>query len=269
MAIRSKYTDLELESEGHLEDLLSSDPTNIEPGMRLLARQWNTRRGPLDMLLLDQDGRVVVAELKLDEDDEMLMQGLDYLAWVNENLDSVALAFPKSEVAVKKSPRLILIARGFSDLLRARARYLKEDMQPTLLAYRAIQHAEEPLVVLQEIQVGDLPRARPGPPRETEHREYLVGDELRALWDKATELFKSLSSEVMPSPTNTYLGFKHRGHIIGSLYSCKRHFWVLYYSRRGEWGWHLKISKEEDFKQLAEEVGEDYMSRLANSKVSD
>jgi endonuclease NucS-like protein len=113
------YKPVQLESEAQLEDLLFGDPSVVEDGMKVLGRQWHTDRGPLDLLLLDRDGRVVVAELKLDEDDDMLMQGVDYVGWVHENLEAVRRAFEKDfAVATDKPPRLILIARAFSDLLR-------------------------------------------------------------------------------------------------------------------------------------------------------
>lgn len=254
-----KYDDIELKSEGELEDLLATDPSIIEPGMRLLARQWNTRRGPLDLLLLDQDGRAVVAELKLESDDDMLMQGLDYLGWVHENLDAIDRAFREYEVSADKAPRLILIARSFSDILRVRARYLVEEMQPTLLLYRTITHANERLAVLHEVEVAEMPRARAGPPRETDHRDYLVGDELRALWDQAGEHIRSLSADVVPSSTASYLGFKHQGRLVATLYPCKRYFWVSYY-KDGEWDHYLKVADQGDLKQLVEDLGPSYLA---------
>jgi len=227
--------------------------------MQFLARQWHTRRGPLDLLLLDQDGRLAVAELKLEFDDEMLMQGLDYLAWVHENLEGVARAFPEHRVLVDQAPRLILIAKSFSDILRSRARYLAEEMQPTLLTYKAILHADERLVVLSEIDVGEAPRPPVGPIRELVHRDYLVGDELRSLWDKTAEHIQSLAPDVLSSPTASYLGFKFRGRLIANLYPCRRHFWVGHYEE-GEWS-TTKVADADDVNKVAQRLDADYIKQ--------
>jgi hypothetical protein len=221
------YSPVELESEAELEDKLFTDPSIIEPGMRSLARQWNSDRGPLDLLLLDRDGRVVVAELKLGEDDGMLMQGVDYLGWVHENLVAIQRAFEKDvPIATDQPPRLILIAKAFSDLLRRRAAYLREDVQPTLLAYRAIEHQAETLVVLTEIEPSEVTEPAAGPTRETDLREYLVGDDLRGLWDHLIEALKAIDPQVATHSTTGYLAIGIRGRNFASV-SPRRHKVVL------------------------------------------
>jgi hypothetical protein len=73
-------------SEAWLESLLRKDITKLDPGLIIapLHAQFRTARGgklgvrPIDMLALRQDGRLVVIELKVSEDREHVLQGVDY-----------------------------------------------------------------------------------------------------------------------------------------------------------------------------------------------
>ena len=258
-----RYEELKLTSESELEDLLASDPTVIEPGMHFLARQWHTRRGPLDMLLIDQDGRVVVAELKLDSSDDMLFQGLDYLAWVHENIHAIQKAFKEHNVSADLPPRLILIAASFSDILKARTRYLKDEMQPTLLCYRAIIHNGENLIVTNELDTGESPPETP-PVREEEHRDYLDGDELKNMWDKTVQFVKALApGDVVTYSTASYLGFRYRGQVIAVLRSRKAHFFLSHYNKDGEWI-RTRLQNQVDLQLMGQAVGSDYLNRALN-----
>jgi hypothetical protein len=73
-------------AEAWLESLLRKDITRLDPGLIIapLHAQFRTARGgklgvrPIDMLALRQDGRLVVIELKVSEDREHVLQGVDY-----------------------------------------------------------------------------------------------------------------------------------------------------------------------------------------------
>ena len=54
----------QMETEGLLEDILTANPDMLEDGLQLVGRQTSTTGGPLDLLGVDTDGRLVVYELK-------------------------------------------------------------------------------------------------------------------------------------------------------------------------------------------------------------
>ena len=67
-----------------LEDLLVSNPDLLDPGLTLVGRQTRTKGGPLDLLGVDSNGRLVVYELKrgtLRRD--AVTQALDYGSALN------------------------------------------------------------------------------------------------------------------------------------------------------------------------------------------
>jgi hypothetical protein len=72
--------------EAWLESILRRDITKLDPGLIIapLHAQFRTSPGgpagprPIDLLALRQDGRLVVIELKVNEDREHVFQGVDY-----------------------------------------------------------------------------------------------------------------------------------------------------------------------------------------------
>lgn len=60
----SLNTTNQMETEGLLEDILTANSDMLEEGLELVGRQTSTAGGPLDLLGVDTDGRLVVFELK-------------------------------------------------------------------------------------------------------------------------------------------------------------------------------------------------------------
>ncbi|WFP50237.1 endonuclease NucS [Methylomonas sp. EFPC3] len=65
-------------SERQLEELIRKHSGLIEEGMSYISHQNRLPNGRLDVLLIDSGKSLVVGELKVVEDDAMLMQCLDY-----------------------------------------------------------------------------------------------------------------------------------------------------------------------------------------------
>ncbi len=86
VALESKS---QVDTEGLLEETLVANPNLLIPGLRLVGRQTPTEGGPLDLLGVDEDGRLVVFELKrgtLSRD--AVAQIIDYAS----DLDTMDLA---------------------------------------------------------------------------------------------------------------------------------------------------------------------------------
>ena len=73
-----------LESESGLEDILVNNPDMLIEGLTLVGRQTPTEGGPLDLLGVDEYGRLVVFELKrgtLSRD--AVAQVIDYASYLD------------------------------------------------------------------------------------------------------------------------------------------------------------------------------------------
>ena len=97
-AVNDTYDVAPLESKGQvdteslLEETFVKNPHLLLPGLRLVGRQTPTEGGPLDLLGVDEDGRLVVFELKRGTlSREAVAQVIDYASYL-EAMDLADLA---------------------------------------------------------------------------------------------------------------------------------------------------------------------------------
>ena len=107
--------------EAWLESMLRRDITKLDPGLIIapLHAQFRTAHGgptgarPIDLLALRHDGRLVVIELKVNEDREHVFQGVDYWRRVEAHRRrghiSSAKLFGEREIS-DESPLVYLVA---------------------------------------------------------------------------------------------------------------------------------------------------------------
>ena len=80
-----------VDSEKRLEKILVKNPELLMPGLTLVGRQTQTAGGPLDLLGVDSDGRLVVFELKSGAASrDAVAQIIDYVSDL-KNMDLDAL----------------------------------------------------------------------------------------------------------------------------------------------------------------------------------
>ena len=106
-------------AEAWLESLLRRDITQLDPGLIIapLHAQFRTSRTgtvsvrPIDLLALRHDGRLAVIELKVSEDREHVLQGVDYWQRVeaHRRRGHIARARLFGERKIKNEPPLIYL----------------------------------------------------------------------------------------------------------------------------------------------------------------
>jgi RecB family endonuclease NucS len=106
--------------ERDIEDHLVNNLDILEPGLQLVARQYNTGVGRIDILAEDRSGARVIVELKVGEArDSVIGQIARYVGW-----------FARED---GHPPRSIIVASGFPEGVRYAATMIQG---LTLLAYR-------------------------------------------------------------------------------------------------------------------------------------
>lgn len=153
------------DTERTLEDLLVASPELLVDGLTLVGRQVQTGGGPLDLLGIDPDGRVVVFELKRGElTRDAVAQVVDYASdlaelgpkglseWVEsysgrggiERIedfeDWYKQEFPGKDDPLDEAPRMVLVGLGVDDRARRMVDFLAgSGVDIGLLTFHAFQ----------------------------------------------------------------------------------------------------------------------------------
>ena len=86
-------------SEQKLEDLIRQHVGMLEEGLIYIDHQKPTAGGRrLDILMVDSGKSLVVAELKVVQDDGMLMQGIDYYDFVSGHIEAFARLYKPHDI---------------------------------------------------------------------------------------------------------------------------------------------------------------------------
>lgn len=167
-----KYTKSDV-SEQELEDIVRRNAGLIEEGLVYVDHQKPAAGGRLDVLLVDSGKSLVVAELKVIQDDGMLIQGLDYYDYVSTHVESFARLYKTHSIKPTQQVRLFLVAPTFSQTLVNRCKWL--DLQISLFTFNCLKFEGEVDVVpiFTEQQVTPPPRDLRGvAPRRSPELHY-------------------------------------------------------------------------------------------------
>lgn len=180
-AVLQAHERVTLDSERRLEDWIAGDLSLLGEELLLIGRQVRTTSGPLDLLAMDAEGTLVIAELKRDRTPrEVVAQVLDYASWVRERdvpeFDEICLRFTGQSLRdafrarfgnelpedACKSHRMLVVAAELDDSSERILRYLQEehDIDINAVFFSVYQVAE------QEV----LARAWLADPVETQQR---------------------------------------------------------------------------------------------------
>ena len=223
-------------SEGQLEDLVRRAPQLIEEDLGFIDHQAFTERGPLDVLLVDSGHALVVAELKVSEDDGMLLQGIDYYDYVLRNLDGFARAYKDHEIDPHQEPRLFLIAPSFSVGLLNRIKWI--NMPISLFTFQCIEfeNAKGDIVPVYKETV---PPAGPGRIEAyslDDRHSYITDAKIRHLAQKLVgEILQWDSDRVLVEPTKYDISIKVSGRVLAYLAPRRKHFMVYTNDSEGKW----------------------------------
>jgi len=185
-------------TEERLEELLVATPSLILEGLKLIGRQLAIDGGCLDLLGLDQDGRLVLLELKkgtLTRD--AVAQILDYVSDLNsrepeqlahlieensgskgiETIDDFAdwyaREYPDAPDLLERPPRMVLVGLGVDDRARRIVNFLADagiDIQ--LQTFHAFSH-HGTLFLARQVEVASDSRPGRGPTKEQNRRMLL------------------------------------------------------------------------------------------------
>lgn len=220
------------ETEQRLEDILVASPDLLSSGLTLIARQPISAGGKIDLLGVDQDGRIVIFELKrgaLTRD--AVAQILDYASeiadWevgqlagfveehsgrhgiepIEDFVDWYAREHPETEL-LKDVPRMVLVGLGVDERAKRIVNFLADagiDVQ--LLTFHAFR-SDGQLLLARQVE-SDLPskvgRESSGPTKEENRQVLLELAEQQGVRSLLSEVADSIQG-MLPKGTYRYPG---------------------------------------------------------------
>ena len=191
-------TTKQMETEGLLESILTANPDMLEEGLELVGRQTSTAGGPLDLLGVDTDGRLVVYELKRGRlNRDAVAQVIDYASSLNI-MDEEALYRHISErsgnLGIQKiddfgdwysnnwgeegyeslmPPRLVLVGLGVDNTTARMVQYMASiGVDISLLTFYGFANTDGKTLLARNVEVdrGDAAASTPRKPRSYNRR---------------------------------------------------------------------------------------------------
>jgi len=165
-------------SEQQLEDLVRQHAGMIEEGLCYVDHQKQTNGGRLDVLLVDSGRSLVVAELKVVQDDGMLMQGVDYYDYVSTHKEAFARLYKAHKIDPTQDVRLFLIAPSFSQTLINRCKWL--EIPVSMFMYNCLKFEGDDSIVpiFSEQAIPSLPEVIKITHLD-DHLNYITDNEVR------------------------------------------------------------------------------------------
>lgn len=238
-------TTREMETENLLENIFTKNPDMLENGLDLVGRQVNTQNGPLDLLGVDSEGRLVVFELKRGTlNRNAVAQVIDYASQLNAmDLDSLSQHiaersgnlgiqkiddfkewydnnYPSDDLDSLMPPRIVLVGLGVDETTERMVNYLaKLGQKVSLLTFQGFKQGSGTLLARHmEVDASPGPLPPEGPvSREQRFTELAQTSGTLPLIEAVTKTFVS-QRRGSPKFTMTYAMIRKHFNLNYSWY---------------------------------------------------
>lgn len=163
---------ISIESHHELEQMIVSEINLVEKGLTVICSNVPVNdKTTLDVLCHDSNGQLVIIQLSVQEDDMMLLQGLQSLDYVDKFKSFLKATYNKHKIDDKEKPRLILIAPSFSDAVKRAVESMK-GIRVDLYEWEYLKLGDHKGLHLQPIftwKHAEKPREKEEKPPEKKH----------------------------------------------------------------------------------------------------
>ncbi len=252
----TKYQVIDV-SEAQLKDLVRRAPELLEDGLKYISHQIFTSKGLLDLLMLDQGGALVIVKAKDVEDDDILVQGIDFYDAALRNLDGFARAYKHLKIDAGQEPRLFLIAPSFSASLQNRIKWI--DIPISLFTFQCIRIEDaigEIIPIYNEITAPIVPE---------QVQVYNFGEKYAPITEGDRMLAQSVISKIhdwdrdriVVEPTEYDISIKISGRVLCYIGPRKNQFIIYTNDAEGRWTGY-PVRNEGDMEELFQLIKANY-----------
>lgn len=222
-------------SESQLEDLVRRHAGTIEEGLTYMDHQRRTAGGRLDVFMVDSGKSLVVAELKVVQDDGMLVQGIDYYDYVSNHVEAYARLYKNHNINPTQQVRLFLIAPSFTQTLINRCKWI--DVPISLFTFHFLKFdGEDDLVpIFTEKAIPTAPEVVEVTHLE-DHLNYITDAQVR---NKASALLNEIENwkpgSISLDPIKSAISMKLNGRVFAYFYPRRQYYALATYNDQEEW----------------------------------
>jgi hypothetical protein len=117
---------IKIEGQEELQQLITKDLNIVEKDLTLICNNVPINdKTTLDVLCHDNNGQLVIVQMSINEDDIMLLHGIQSMDYIDKFKSFLKATYNKHKIDDKEKARLILIAPSFSDALRSAVESMK------------------------------------------------------------------------------------------------------------------------------------------------
>jgi hypothetical protein len=199
--------------------------------------------------MVDSGNALVLTELKIVEDDTMLVQGIDYYDYISKNIEAIARVYKDFQIDPTQAVRLFLIAPGFSIALLNRCKWI--DIQISLFSYKCItfEDSKEIIPVFSEITIPSAPEVVEAYNLD-DRLEYITNPTTRRMVEDLIKEIRSWdTARIAVEPTKYDISLKISGRVFSYIGPRRKHFVVYTYDTEQKW-MGFPINQAEDLEPI-------------------
>jgi hypothetical protein len=221
--------------EQQLEDLVRLHAGMIEEGLVYVDHQKRAAGGRLDVLMVDSGRALVVAELKVVQDDGMLLQGLDYYDDVSGHAEAYARLYKDRSIDPTQDVRLLLIAPSFSQATINRCKWL--DVPVSLFTFKCLKFEGEcDLVPVFSEQSIPTRGEKVEVVRLEDHLAYITDIQVRELLSAFLQEMEAWRpGAISTDPVKNAISIKIKGRVFAYIYPRRQSFLLGTYDASDVW----------------------------------
>jgi len=240
-------------TERELEEIVRKHPDQLEDDLTYLDHQIMVGKGFMDVLCVDDKGVPVVIELKMGDDEGILMQALRYYDIVYRDRDRLVRQYSsRAKFSLEEDPRIVLVAPRFSEEVVKAARYVKPEIKLLEYEYLKSKSGDKGLNV-KEVPIEAEEGYSPPVPVE-KIVSYINSPKLRELCKQVVQEILDLGEDIDEprGAGETVIRIRYRGRRLADI-STRRSFFVVWY-KKGDLYYDQDISGKKDWASSREKV---------------
>lgn len=211
------------ENEKELHSIIEKEIDALEEGLEILKYEFGMAKGTPDFLCVDSGGRLVIIEVKLQEDENILFQALRYYNEIDKERYAIAKMFTDKKIETGEHPRILLIAEKFSDDLRRLSTLVVPEVE--LYEYTVLSLPDgKQGICYHPVSLPKIEEIPTKPRTIKELREYITKDSLKPIFDKLIDEIKAIGTGIEEYARQGSVGFKYKGRQIAWLGPLRKSF---------------------------------------------